>query len=460
MDGKTTGLVSPPPFARFVLERLGETGFEAYVVGGAVRDSLLGRRADDWDVATSAMPEDVCGLFPNHRDVGRRFGTITVFDGSDEVEVTTFRGERGYSDKRHPDEVTLGVRLVEDLARRDFTMNAMAWSPDAGLVDPFRGLSDLQARRLAAVGEARERFQEDGLRILRAARFAAVLCLRVDVAAKRAMMENASALADVAAERLGPELDRLLVAPARGLRHGLRLLCATGVLKVILPEVAATYGVTQNAHHRYSVWHHTVLAATGVPDLLALRWAALLHDVGKVRTRSTAEDGRVHFYGHEVVSAEMAEARLRRLAYPRRLVDTVTRLVRNHMFPIGPEVSDAAIRRLALRVGIENMSQLIALKRADLRSKGTAAPTTDEDRLEDYRRRVGRVLGVDADAGEKPAWRDLAISGEDVMRLLGIDPGPQVGWMLARLHEAVIENPALNTTEALYRLLSTWPGPR
>lgn len=453
-----------PPFVGAVLARLEKAGFEAYLVGGAVRDLLSGRTPTDWDVATSARPEDVCRLFPRHKDVGRRFGTIIVQTDQGQVEVTTFRGEGGYHDKRHPDVVHFGASLAEDLARRDFTINALAWSPASGILDPYGGLADLKARFLRTVGDPDERFREDALRVLRAARFAATLCLRVEQGAKRAMRENAAELGTVAPERIGPELDKLLLAPSRGLRYGLRLLCATGALKVILPEVASTYGVTQNIHHRYSVWHHTVLVVAGVPCDPALRWAALLHDVGKVPTRSIGKDGRVHFYGHEAESAKLAAAILGRTAHPRRFIEKVSRLIQNHMFPISPEVTDAAIRRLIIREGSNDMPLLLALKQADIRAKGrrseadSRAQSPDEADLARYKARVERLLCD----GEKavPTRRDLAVTGEDVMQAYGIGAGPAVGRTLERLYQAVLDNPALNTPESLRALLSTWPPPR
>ncbi|MBE3575368.1 MAG: HD domain-containing protein [Firmicutes bacterium] len=481
-----------PPWVLEALRRLETAGYPTYVVGGAVRDCLLGRDPRDWDLATAATPEQVRRVCPQTIDTGARFGTITVLLAGKALEVTTFRQETGYSDHRRPDQVVFTSSLEQDLARRDFTINAMAWHPERGLVDPLGGWEDLAARRLDTCGEPGQRFQEDALRMLRAIRLAAELNLRPTAAVKRAICRHRELLRKVAAERVRTEFSRLLQAPAqqtRGVVYGLRLLRLTGLLALIAPEVGATYGVTQNQYHRYTVWSHTLQAVAATPPDLVLRLAALCHDLGKPATRRAGPDGRVHFYGHEVVSERLARKVLGRLHYPKGVVEQVALLVRHHMFAANDKVSDAGIRRLAARVGSENLPALFALHRADLLAKGpllrgtgpggAARPEAQQgaaggrhatgrryetaeashpaaaDELAEFERFTARAEKVLAGAVPlKPA--QLAANGRDLQAWLGIPPGPQVGRLLRYLHQQVLDDPARNTPAQLRRLAESW----
>jgi tRNA nucleotidyltransferase (CCA-adding enzyme) len=442
----TTAHLSPA--ALEVCRRLRAAGHGAHVVGGCVRDVLLGREAKDWDVATSALPEEVQRTFRRTIPTGIAHGTLTVLVGGAPIEVTTYRGEGAYSDARRPDSVTFGVTLEEDLARRDFTMNAIAFDPLGGeLVDPFGGRADLAARLLRAVGDPATRFLEDGLRVMRAVRFAATLEVTIDPATEAAIPTALASLARVSAERVRDELMKLLGAPRPSL--GLRIAERTGILGVILPELAESVGVPQNRHHRFDVWEHTLQAVDATPGEALVRLGTLLHDVAKPRTAAPKPDapGEHTFYRHDVVGADMAEVILRRLRFSNRERARVVALVGHHMFWYSPEWSDATVRRFVRRVGVDLLPDLFALRAGDVIGRGRGEDPESE--LGELRRRVGTVLAEDQALG----IGDLAIDGQDVMRVLGVPPGRLVGDTLRELLERVIDDPALNQRDTLLGLL-------
>lgn len=427
-----------------VLARLTDAGHEAVLVGGCVRDALLGRAVTDWDAATSALPEAAAALFPG-ASWENRFGTVTV-RGEPPVEVTAYRAEGGYRDGRRPDDVRFGVSLHDDLARRDFTINAMAWRPTdiaAGvglLVDPFDGERDLQDRVLRAVGEPRERFGEDALRLLRAARLAARFDLRIESATEAAIVELAPTAAGVSGERVRDELLRILAEPTPS--AAFELIERLGLLGVILPELAALRGVPQSKRTPGDALDHTlraVDAAAADPDL---RLAALLHDLGKA---STLRDG--HFIGHETVGADLAEAVLRRLRLPRARADRIVGVIAQHMYDYEPEWTDAAVRRFIRRTAGLDRSLLFALRRADDAASGVGA--VDETIQSELEARI------DAELRSQPdllVGRRLAIDGDDLQRELGLAPGPAIGEILERLTEIVLEDPSRNERATLLEL--------
>jgi tRNA nucleotidyltransferase (CCA-adding enzyme) len=434
-----------PERVREVIRTLGDAGHEVAIVGGAVRDRLLGlAHRGEWDAATAARPEEVASLFPG-ATWENRFGTVTI--GAEPlVEVTSYRAEGTYRDRRRPEEVRFGVSLAEDLERRDFTINAMAWLPidlDAGrgtLVDPVGGQTDLDARTLRAVGEPRERFAEDALRLIRAARFAGRLELTIDPATERAIREAAPTVETVSAERVRDELMRILAldsAPS----GAIVILERLGLLVVILPELAALRGVPQSKAVPGDALDHSLAAvdaaaATAPP---ALRLAALLHDLGKA---TTLRDG--HFIGHENVSAELATNVLQRLRVPRALTDRVVGAVRHHMYDYDSAWTDAAVRRLVRRLDAVDRDLLFALRRADNAASGVGpAGEANQDELE---ARIAEQLEAE------PALlvdRRLAIDGHDLQRELGMPPGPEIGAVLDRLTEIVLDDPTQNRREIL-----------
>ncbi|MFO8059797.1 MAG: HD domain-containing protein, partial [Bacillota bacterium] len=374
-------------------------------------------------------------------------GTVTVISGGRSVEVTTFRTEGEYSDHRHPDWVRFAERLEDDLSRRDFTFNAMALDRGGRLVDPFDGVADLARRLIRTVGEPRERFNEDGLRMMRAVRFCAQLGFSIDEPVIESARDNARLLRGVSAERIRGELDRLLLSEDAAV--GVRLLHETRLLEQFWPELTEGVGVEQNYHHAHTVWEHSLAALQSMAGQrgtgLVLRLAALLHDVAKPRCLSTGEGGSRHFYNHQVVGAAVARRMLKRLKYDNRTVDRVVHLVRHHMaLHHYPDMKDSAIRRLINRVGVENMDDLIKLRIADREGSGTKHTPLSRGTMH-LLRRIERVLAEDSAF----SLGDLAVNGNDVMRVAGIEPGPAVGKILNRLLDEVLEDPAMNTRPAL-----------
>jgi putative nucleotidyltransferase with HDIG domain len=428
-----------------VLRGLQEAGHRAYVVGGAVRELLLGEKPApfDWDIGTSATPDEVLRLHPKAITTGARFGTITVPTEAGPCEVTTFRVESEYRDARRPERVTFVRELGEDLKRRDFTVNAIAWDPRSDrLVDPTGGMPDLEARLLRAVGDPRERFREDGLRPIRAARFAATLEFTLETETARALSDAREVVGRVAAERVQDELVKMLGAREPSL--GFEVLRRSGLLDIWLPEIHAAIAVAQNRYHAYDVYYHTIYTCDAAPvGKPVVRLAALFHDVGKPATRVEKEDGEATFYNHRFVGETMAREAMERLRFSRDWTDRVAHLVREHMFDYRPEWSDAAVRRFIRSVGVDAIADLFDLRIAD--NIGNGLKIGFPHYLEEMRERVEAIL----EAEEALSVRDLAVDGKDVMSVLGVPPGPRVGEILDHLLEEVLENPALNRREAL-----------
>lgn len=429
-----------------ILDRLWTNGHAAYVVGGGVRDTLLGRPETDWDVATDARPERIMQLFPGGR-YENRFGTVLI----GQVEATTFRRDHVYGDHRRPDAVTFTDDVREDVRRRDFTVNAIAWGHAGGAtelewVDPTGGLADLDARLLRAVGDPAARFDEDSLRLLRAARLAAQLGFDIEPATKSAMAASTGLVGWISAERIGTELRRMLDSSPPS--AGLRVLEETGLLAPLFPELAAQRGVPQAKIHGHDLWDHTLTTvdatAAVAPDRPLLRLAALVHDIGKPRTMA---DGK--FIGHDVEGERLAEAFLARLAFGREEVARVARLVRHHMFHYTPAWSNAALRRFLRRVGPDLVDDLLLLRQADNLGSGKPA---DAGNILELRERIHGQL----EAGVPLMLRDLAVNGHDIVEAVGVAPGPLVGELLDRLLDSVVADPSRNTREILLGDARAW----
>jgi tRNA nucleotidyltransferase (CCA-adding enzyme) len=436
-----------------VCRRLREAGHQAHLVGGGVRDLLLGRPPADFDVATSAHPDDVLALFGSHYAIptGLQHGTVTVLAGEKRpVEVTTFRGEGEYLDGRRPSSVRFGATLHEDLARRDFTMNAIAYDPLDGaglLTDPFGGEADLAARLVRAVGDPVERFREDGLRPMRAVRQATQLGFTVDPPTVQAIPAALDSFRKVSSERVRDELFKLMAAP--GPARGIELMRGSGLLAEVMPELLEGVDCRQNRFHRFDVYRHTLATLDSARPEPVLRLGALLHDVGKPRARQPREGapGEYSFFKHEYVGAEMAEGICRRLKLSTAQREDVTALVANHMFFYSPDWSDGTVRRFVRRVGRERLPTLLALREADIAGRGFGEDPAHETR--ELRTRIDALAAADAALQVK----DLAVGGQDVMRVLGVPPGRVVGEVLEKLLERVLDEPGLNNREDLERLI-------
>ena len=431
---------------RTVVRTLHRCGYEAFIVGGAARDFVLKRRPKDWDVATEATPETVERLFPKTIPTGKAFGTITVLHPDMQIQVTTYRAERAYRDRRRPGEVRFVRDLVADLSRRDFTMNAMAFDlRTRRLVDPFGGVEDLRRRRLRTVGKASKRFGEDILRAIRAGRFIAEHDLKPSAEVTKAARAIAPHVRKLSKERIRDELSKLLLAPRPSV--GLRWLDRTGILSVVFPGLEKGKGIRQGGWHSYDVFNHTLRAVDAAPPDLVLRLALLFHDVAKPATRSRDSRG-YHFYRHEHLGARTAEKALIGLRYPRSLAQDVSTLVEHHLFEAEAiSKSDPAIRRLMRRVGPERIERLLALRKADVLGCGPRS------RVSPALQAIGRRVLAIRRAQEALSIRDLAVDGHDVMRLKKLSPGPQVGRILRQLMEEVIKKPILNNFKDLTSII-------
>jgi putative nucleotidyltransferase with HDIG domain len=442
-DAEAVLAAAVPSRVTALIDHLVANGHAAYVVGGSLRDVLLGRTPADWDLATDARPDRLVGLF--HGAVyENRFGTVAVRRDAEVFEITTFRSEHDYADFRRPHRVEFGDDVAADLARRDFTINAIAWGRGPGdatnvVVDPFDGRGDVELRTLRAVGDPDARFREDALRMVRAVRLAATLGVTIEPATLAAIATNAALVGRLSGERIGAELGKLLAAPEPSV--GLRAAEATGLLAVVSPELAAQRGLAQNKVPGEDLWDHTLRTVDAAPaDRPIVRLAALLHDIGKP---STFADG--HFHHHETAGADLADALLRRLRYPRSAADEVTHLVRQHMFPVEPEASDAAIRRFIGRVGRDCLDALFALRRAD--DIGSGVPP-DGPVIATFRERVAAELRAELVLDRNA----LAIDGSDLIRELALEPGPTLGRVLEQLVDRVIADPGLNDRGSLLLL--------
>ena len=441
-----------PGAIRAFAQEFRRAGHELYVVGGAVRDSLLRRPVTDYDFATSATPAEVQALFRRTVPTGIAHGTVTVLYGDRQFEVTTYRVEGEYHDHRRPEHVHFTRSLQEDLSRRDFTINAIAYDPlTRSLIDPHDGRSDLKSETLRTVGDPGTRFEEDALRMLRAVRFAAVLQFAVAPELEAAIAPRVSHIAHVSVERVYQELSKMMEAPKPS--RGWHLLRDTGLARIILPELLEdrTRGTSDEMP---PVFEHLVASCDCAPrDTPVLRWAAMLHDIGK--PRCLAHDARgLHFHGHDQVSADMAEEILTRLRAPKTVRDQVTHLVRHHMFDLTAEHGDAALRRFMSRVGKETVPQLLQLRRADICGKTGMVPVS-----EDLNRLERRLKDMTA-AAPPVTTGDLAVNGRDLMRALSLSPGPQIGIVLEELLRTVIDDPQLNTRDQLLEVATRFYSER
>ncbi|MDO8743368.1 MAG: HD domain-containing protein [Candidatus Azambacteria bacterium] len=440
-----------PKEVKNIIKALEGAGFEAYAVGGCVRDFVLSNveglsiEPNDWDITTNAKPEEIQKIFTKSV-YENDFGTVAInTESNDEnlkiIEITTYRIEEKYTDKRHPDEVKFTTKLEDDLARRDFTVNAIAYDGKK-FIDPFGGQKDIKSKIIRAVGEPQKRFNEDALRLIRAIRFAVQLNFSMEPETAREIKKNSNDIVAISKERIRDELVKIIMAP--NAKIGIEMLREYGLLKHILPEIEAGFGVGQNKHHIYTVWEHNLLAldwAVKHNYKLENRIASLLHDVGKPRVK-IGEGLDSTFYNHEVVGAKMTAKILERLKFPKKFIEKVVLLVRYHLFYYNvEEVTDSSVRRLVRNVGPENMDDLLEVRIAD--RKGSGVPKAEPYKLRHLRAIIEKV------SRDPISVKMLKINGDDLMAMLKIEPGPKIGYILNILLDEVLDDPQKNIKENL-----------
>lgn len=440
-----------PKEIRYIAEKIDGAGKKAYIVGGALRDYFMKRRdGNDFDMATDASPQEIISLFPRVIPTGIKHGTVTVLSGRYSVEITTFRVEGGYTDGRRPDSVKFVADIEEDLSRRDFTMNSMALEVLTGkLHDPFGGREDIGRGLIRSVGDPHRRFGEDGLRPLRAIRFAAQLGFTIAPDTLSAIPASLGAFRQVSRERVRDELQKILSSPSPS--TGLRLLESSGLLAEILPELLPARGCQQKGQHLFDVMDHLFLAVDAARNDLVIRLAALFHDAGKPAASAPGSDGFPTFYNHEKISVDLAARAMRRLKFPNETMDRVLHLVRNHMFNFTEDWTDAAVRRFIARVGAASIEDLFDLRIAD--AAATRGSHPDPRPLDAFRARIAGILKQETAL----SVADLAVGGNDLAGI-GIPRGPAMGKILAALLETVLDDPTQNDKERLLAIATAIKG--
>ena len=443
-NGKKDFKIEVPKNVKNILSILEGNGFEAFAVGGCVRDAILGRVPDDWDITTSALPQQVKDIFHKTLDTGLQHGTVTVRMGGEGYEVTTYRIDGEYTDGRHPDSVEYTSNLIEDLKRRDFTINAMAYNPSIGLIDAFDGIGDIERKCITCVGEAEQRFHEDALRILRAIRFSAQLGFEVSDCTKDAIKKLAPTLEKISAERIHTEMEKLLLSG-----HPEKFIDAyeLGVTKIVFPEFDAMMECPQNTpYHKYDVGRHTVEVMKHVPPQKVIRWAALLHDVGKPKSH-LVKDGRDHFYGHAHVGSKMAVEVLRRLKMDNKTIKTVSRLVDCHddrptqtKYGMTPE----AVRRSVHKIGKDIYELYLQLVYAEFQGKSDYGMEKGYDSYYYVKQQYEEIVAQ----GICTAIKEMDFSGKDLIEM-GCPLGEKIGVVLDELMEIVLKHPEKNKKEIL-----------
>ena len=434
----------------YVTETLKMAGFEAFLVGGCVRDLFLNRKPKDWDVTTNAKPKEIISLFPN-TFYENNFGTVGIVqdEDSDEtlkvIEVTPYRTESGYSDNRHPDNVVFSQKIENDLKRRDFTMNALAYNvPDGKVVDLYNGLEDIKDKIIRTVGKPEDRFKEDGLRILRAVRFFAEIDFEIEKDTEKAIFDNADLLKNISRERIRDEFVKIIMS--RNPMAGLLALRKLGLMKYVVPELEGTYDVAQNQAHSYDVWEHLLRSVQCAADKnypLEIRLTTLFHDIAKPMSRRWGDDqNQWTFYGHEVLGSRVTKKILQDLRFPGNIIEKLTTLVRWHMFFSDTEqITLSAVRRMIANVGKQNIWGLMNVRICD--RIGTGRPKEDPYRLRKYHAMVEEALR------DPVSVAMLKIDGKKIMDVTHVTPGPKIGYTLHALLEEVLDDPTKNTEEYL-----------
>ncbi|MCI9082507.1 MAG: CCA tRNA nucleotidyltransferase [Lachnospiraceae bacterium] len=439
-------IIQLPGKVKYIIDTLIHAGYEAYAVGGCIRDSILGRVPGDWDITTSASPWQVKQLFSKTVDTGIQHGTVTVMEGKEGFEVTTYRIDGEYEDQRHPREVIFTSSLLEDLKRRDFTINAMAYNEAEGLIDAFHGMEDIEKGVIRCVGNPVHRFDEDALRMMRAVRFAAQLGFTIEETTRTAILKRARSLAKISSERIQVELVKLLVSEHP---EEMRTVYELGMSHVFLPEFDEMMQTPQNnRYHRHNVGEHSILAMQNIRNDKILRLTMLLHDVGKPVCRTVDENGIYHFYGHPAEGAKMAKTILRRLKFDNDTVRRVTNLIAWH--DDRPSLREASVRRAIHRVGLEQYPALFEVKRADALAKNNYRRKEKLELIDLYESLYQEIM----EKNQCLTLKDLAVNGTDMLEL-GLERGKEIGMALNRLLMHVLECPEDNNREILMNLVKT-----
>lgn len=428
-----------------VLSIINSSGYEAYIVGGSVRDLILNKEPNDYDITTNARPEEIKKIFKDYKTVlvGEEFGTVLIVFKGEAIEITTYRIESGYKDKRRPENIEFTLNLQEDLSRRDFTINALAYHPECGVIDYFGGLNDLKDKIVKTVGDPYKRFSEDSLRLLRCIRFSTQLNFKIEEKTFQAVKENSKDIISVSSERVRDEIFKILLAEKPS--NGIRLLNDAKLLVELLPELSETIDFKQNnPYHDKDVFNHTLCVLDNVDEKIELRLAALFHDIGKTKTYSEDENQIGHFYNHEIVSSNIAYQILRRLNTPKKLINKVQILIENHMRDIS-SMKEKGIRRLIYKVGKENIMDLYNLNLAD--KKCTHKGRDIKDLLSKKEMIINEINSSNIFEKNK-----LKINGYDIIKL-GIKQGKLVGQILDELINLVIDNPELNDKKLLLEIV-------
>lgn len=434
------------PAIQNVVSRFRTAGYECYLIGGSVRDLILGNDVYDYDFATNAHPHEIMKLFRKTIPTGIKHGTVSVLIDQWQFEITTYRSDGKYIDGRHPDSVSFSTDLRVDVDRRDFTINGLVFDPlNNELIDYVDGIRDIRHKIIRTIGDPIMRFTEDGLRPIRACRFASKLNFVIDEETLRAIPQTLDVVRKVSRERIRDEFLKILESEKPSV--GIEYLRTTGLLELFLPELSGCYNVSQNRYHIYDVYYHSIYSCDAAPrDQIMIRLAALLHDVGKIPTRQPGEDGDFTFYNHEVVGAKMVKRIMKRLKFSNEQTDLVNNLILNHMFHYTDEWTDGAVRRFIRKVGLGNIENLFILRMADRKGngarKGLPAP------IERLKRRIDHVIEQE----NAFSVRDLNINGTILMEECGLEPGPIIGKILNELLEIVLDNPDLNERESLISL--------
>ncbi len=432
-----------PEKVKYIIDTMMQAGYEAYAVGGCIRDSILGRKPDDWDITTSAFPYQVKELFPHTIDTGIRHGTVTVMLEREGFEVTTYRIDGEYEDCRHPKEVAFTANLTEDLKRRDFTINAMAYNDDRGLVDLFGGIKDIENKTIRCVGNPQERFGEDALRMMRAVRFSSQLGYRIEEKTAKAIEKLSSNLTYISAERIQAELVKLVISPHP---ENLRVAYRTGITKVVLPEFDICMETRQNTpHHCYTVGEHILKSMQEIRPDKALRLSMLFHDMGKPEALVVDKEGGSHFYGHPAISEKLAKQIMGRLKFDNHTIYMVTNLVKYHDYDVEPEPK--YVRRAVMKMGEDIFVNLFEIKKADLKAQSMYRRKEKEERLE----ALFRVYEQIKEERQCVSLKMLAVSGRDLIETLGMKPGQEIGAALNKLLDMVLDDPALNERDILLK---------